>query len=152
MLSIRSLPYAIEDRPACLAVFDSNTPHFFAPEERAEYSEFLQSLVLKRPYLVLRQGDEVVGCGGLKVIAQEKTAFLSWGMVARHYHGKGVGRFLAEARLDLARSIAEVETVTLNTSQHTRGFYEKLGFTATKVTPNGYAPGLDRWDMILQVK
>ncbi len=152
MMQITSRPYSIEDRPACLAVFDTNTPRFFAPQERAQYSEFLTSVVLERPYLVLQDGGEIIGCGGLKVLPDQKTAFLSWGMVASHYHGKGIGRLLAEARLDLARSIPQVETITLNTSQHTKGFYEKFGFIATTITPDGYAPGLDRWDMILQVK
>ena len=152
MQSIASRAYSIEDRSACLAVFDTNTPRFFALNERAQYSEFLTSAVLKRPYLVLQHGDEIIGCGGLKVMAAEKTAFLSWGMVARHYHGKGIGRLLAEVRLDLARSIPDVETITLNTSQHTKGFYEKFGFVATTITPGGYTPGLDRWDMILRLK
>ncbi|MND93430.1 acetyltransferase [compost metagenome] len=152
MLSVRSRAYCIEDRLACLAVFDSNVPHFFALQERPDYIEFLASEVLERPYLVVQDGKEIIGCGGLKVIAEKKTAFLSWGMVASKYHGKGVGRFLAEARLDLAKTIPEVEAVTLNTSQHTRRFYEKFGFVSTSVTPDGYAPGLDRWDMILKLK
>ncbi|MBW9090582.1 GNAT family N-acetyltransferase [Rhizobium wenxiniae] len=152
MLSAKSRAYCIEDRLACLAVFDSNVPHFFALQERSDYIEFLGSEVLQRPYLVVQDGKKIIGCGGLNVIAAKNTAFLSWGMVARKYHGMGVGRFLAQARLDLARSIPQVQTVTLNTSQHTKGFYEKFGFVSTGVTPDGYAPGLDRWDMILKLK
>ncbi|MDH7800746.1 MULTISPECIES: GNAT family N-acetyltransferase [unclassified Rhizobium] len=152
VLSITSRPYAIKDEPACLAVFDSNVPHFFAVDERSQYVEFLASPVLEHFYLVLQARDAIVGCGGLQVMAEKKTAFFSWGMIAGDYHGKGLGRSLAEARLNQARSIPEIETITLNTSQHTKGFYEKLGFTPTKVTPNAYAPGLDRWDMICRLR
>ncbi len=33
-------PYTTDDYAACLAIFDSNVPMFFAPEERAEFSAF----------------------------------------------------------------------------------------------------------------
>ena len=36
----------------------------------------------------------------------------------------------------------------LATSQLTYGFYEKLGFQTTKVTENGFGPGIDRYDMV----
>lgn len=39
--------------------------------------------------------------------------------------------------------------VELDTSQHTRGFYERVGFRVERVVPDGYAPGLDRCDMCL---
>lgn len=44
-----------------------------------------------------------------------------------------------------------VETeVALDTSQHTRPFYERLGFRTVRVTPDAYAPGLHRYDMRLR--
>lgn len=115
------------------------------------FVDFLDGPVLKRPYLVLRIQDDVIACGGLQVLETGKTAFLSWGMVAQPYHGKGIGRILTEARLNLARETTGITKVTLNTSQHTKGFYEKFGFVPVKSTPDGYGPGLDRWDMALQL-
>jgi hypothetical protein len=41
-LSVRD--YNARDRAACLALFDGNTPDFFAPEERDEYGRFLDHL------------------------------------------------------------------------------------------------------------
>lgn len=46
-------------------------------------------------------------------------------------------------------SDAGVGRVKLNTSQHTQGFYARFGFETEAVTPDGYAPGIDRWDMVL---
>lgn len=100
---------------------------------------------------MLETGDEIIACGGLQVLETTKSAFLSWGIVAQPYHGRGVGRILTEARLSLARQTAGITTVTLNTSQHTRGFYEKFGFVPVKITPDSYGPGLDRWDMLLEL-
>jgi hypothetical protein len=34
-------------------------------------------------------------------------------------------------------AIAECDTARLDTSQHSRGFFERWGFVATSVTPNG---------------
>jgi hypothetical protein len=36
-------PYSSADRPACLAVFDSNTPRFFHPGERRNFETFLDA-------------------------------------------------------------------------------------------------------------
>jgi len=147
-----SRPYRSEDFAACLAVFETNLPKFFTADERNMFQEFLNGPVRERPYLVLEYKGEVIGCGGMAFGADRKSAFLSWGMVSRPFHGKGVGKVLTEARLELARAAPEIERVTLNTSQHTQGFYAKYGFQAKTVTPDGYGPGLDRWDMVLNLR
>lgn len=142
-------PYTDQDHEACLNVFDSNLPNFFDCAERKDFCGFLNGTVKERPYLVLEYEGKVIGCGGLAINTDEMSAFLSWGMVESSYHGKGLGKLLTEARLDLARATPEIEKITLNTSQHTQGFYAKFGFQVTKVTADGYGMGLDRWDMVL---
>jgi hypothetical protein len=42
-----------------------------------------------------------------------------------------------------------VREITLNTSQHTLGFYQRLGFEVVEVLKDGYAEGLDRCEMRL---
>ena len=44
MNDILSRPYVLDDVSACLALFDSNVPSFFAEEERIEFCDFLQSI------------------------------------------------------------------------------------------------------------
>ena len=153
MSDIVTRAFVPEDRDACLAVFDSNVPKYLAPEERAEFFEFLNDVNDRDcRYLVLVQDGSVVACGGLFIEPHKHTAALSWGMVDRTLHRQRLGSRLTEARLAQARTIPGIEQLTLATSQHTQGFYARFGFVATRVTPDGFAPGLDRWDMVLQLQ
>ncbi|RIH83073.1 Acetyltransferase (GNAT) domain protein [Calidithermus terrae] len=70
-------------------------------------------------------------------------------MVHRRHHGGGLGKRLLLERLYRLAQYPEVAFIRLDTSQHTCGFFEKLGFATIKTEPNGYAPGLDRYDMQL---
>lgn len=152
MHDIISRPFTSDDRSACLSIFDSNVPPFFAPEERIEFCEHLENLdAIKTPYIVLVRDDVVVACGGLTVDMKCRKAFLVWGMVERELHGIRLGSMLTHARLTLARSIPGLTKLDLSTSQHTNGFYERYGFTVTKITSNGFGPGLNRLDMTLEI-
>jgi len=138
------------DLTACLAIFDSNVPEFFVPAERQEFASLLAAL--PGPYLVVEnEAGTVLACGGFAVARGTATADLCWGMVLRRYHKSGLGRLLLLARLRHIRADAALQDVALNTSQHTRGFYERLGFVVERLQPNRYAPGLDRCDMRLHL-
>ena len=89
--------YAQADKEACLAIFDSNTPPFFAPHEREEFARFLETS--SDPYFVVEHDGEVVGCGGILLIPNTPVAILTWGMVARARHRAGIGRRLLVERL-----------------------------------------------------
>ncbi|MEM7525042.1 MAG: GNAT family N-acetyltransferase [Pseudomonadota bacterium] len=152
MDDIVSRPYRADDLFACLALFESNVGVFFAPEERADFCETLDSVnASERPYLTLARDGAVIACGGLIIDADARRASLAWGMVGRALHGRGLGTRLTEARLALARAAPDVDEVTLATSQHTQGFYARFGFTVSDVAADGFAPGLDRWDMVLKL-
>lgn len=148
-----SRPYKPDDFQACMAIFDSNVPTFFAPEERAEFYQFLGTVRAgDKPYLVITRDDRIIACGGIITEIERRKAGLTWGMVDRAFHGKGVGTDLTHARLALARANPDIDELTLATSQHTRGFYERFGFTVSNITANGFGAGLDRWDMTLRLR
>src|SRR6266536_5178451 len=148
MLTLR--PYEPRDRTACLALFDSNAPPFFAPEERADFDSFLDHP--PGAYLVVEgERGAVVGCGGVTASPRTGLGELTWGMVARAEHGKGIGRFLLRARLFLLAERDKITYVRLDTSQHTRGFFEREGFVVKSGTADGYAPGLHRYEMALSI-
>jgi len=152
MDQLASRPYRSEDFDACLSIFDGNVPEFFSPEERVEFVQFLYDIdPAETPYLVLTLNGSVVACGGLSINTDTGTASLSWGMVDQAYHRWGFGSRLTDERLNLARSSAEVAEIVLATSQHTHGFYERHGFRVVKITPDGFAAGLDRYDMTLRL-
>jgi ribosomal protein S18 acetylase RimI-like enzyme len=140
--------YAPDDRDGCLEVFRTNLPVFFTPEEAEMYASFLDAL--PGPYLVVRDPDHrIVACGGYAVQESGTVADMCWGMVQRDLHGLGIGNVLTRARVERIRNDGSVREISLNTSQHTVGFYEKLGFEVVEVLADGYAPGLDRYDMRL---
>ena len=144
-------PYQPADFAQCLAIFDSNTPPYFAPHEQAEFAEFLQKS--NDPYFVVTiAADRVIGCGGYYLYTAEPMAGLSWGMVANTYHGTGAGRFLLLARLQQLCQTTNAVAVVINTSQHTYGFFEKVGFVVDTITADGFAVGLDKYKMILHLR
>lgn len=153
MTDVYSRPYLPKDRSACLAIFDGNVPTFFAARERLEFIDCLDAVNdTDQPYLVLIRNGAIVACGGLYVEPGTRQARLSWGMVDHALHRQGLGRHLTEARLALARGMPGIVEIGLATSQHSQGFYARLGFAVQKVTPDGLAPGLDQWDMVLRLR
>lgn len=100
---------------------------------------------------MLTLNGRIVACGGLSIGPDPTAASLSWGMVHQAYHRRGLGTCLTYERLKLARSSAEIAEVVIATSQHTSRFYERHGFRIVKITPNGFAAGLDRYDMTLRL-
>jgi ribosomal protein S18 acetylase RimI-like enzyme len=125
-----------------------NTPEFFAEEEIAEFERFLADP--PGCYLVvLDERDGVVACGGYDVDADTGVAVLTWGMVRRELHRTGIGSLLLRERLDRIAASPRARRVRLDTSQHSRPFFERFGFVVTSHTRDGYARGLDRYDMVL---
>jgi GNAT superfamily N-acetyltransferase len=150
-VQINVRPYTLQDRLACLAIFDGNTPDYFAPSERVEFAAFLDSG--SADYLVLETAAGViVGCGGYYVTSAAGIAGLAWGMVDRVWHKRGLGRVLLEARLAELRRFSDAKLVRVHTSQNSRGFFERCGFRAVRVVPDGFAPGIDRVESELALR
>lgn len=147
---LRVRAYAPDDRSRCLAIFDGNVPSSFTPAERPAFERFLDEL--PGPYLLIEDASgDLIACGGYAVVSTAPRADLCWGMVARDRQGSGYGRLLTELRIEGIRGFSDVSEVIMNTSQHTRAFYERLGFVTVSVTPDGFGPGLDRCDMRLDL-
>jgi ribosomal protein S18 acetylase RimI-like enzyme len=145
---MRLRAYLPADQDDCLALFDSNVPKFFAPHERAEFAEFLETG--HDPYFVVVDDQGyIVGCGGYFINRERASAGLTWGMVANAQHRQGVGRFLLLARLQQICQEPDVQRILLNTSQHTYGFFEKVGFVVEAIVENGFAEGLHEYKMVL---
>ena len=140
MSAVHLRAYTPADLPACLALFDSNVPQYFAPHERPEFEAFLQPVLAG--YLVAEQAGRIVACGGW--YARGDEARLCWGLVARGLHGQGVGRALLDARMQAVRDAPGVRAVSITTSQLSEGFFVKHGFEVTEREVDGLAPGLDR--------
>jgi len=139
--TMRTRPYHRNDLAACLAIFDSNLPTYFALAERPDFETFLRDLAQEHAYQVIELDGGIVACGGLSPPANG-TAGFCWGMVEKSRHRQGLGRQLAQVRLRQAATDPRVERVQLNTSQHTEDFYAALGFRVTQRVVDGHGPGL----------
>jgi len=127
------------DHAQCLRVFDSNTPRYFAPAERAEFASFLQAATTD--FLVLEHEGVVVGCGGWYVRASEGR--LCWGMIHQALHRQSAGSALLRARIDRLFSATRVDRVGLETSQHSAPFFARFGFVIDGVETGGFAEDID---------
>lgn len=146
MASVR--PYAVADKHACLAVFDGNVPDFFDATEREDFAAFLDGP--GGEYFTLEKNGAVIGCGGF---AREDCgqARFTWGMVNRNCHGEGLGRLLAEYRLQAIEDAGDFSEVELFTTQMVAPFFAKLGFAVAQVKKDGFAPGMDKVQMIKSI-
>ena len=136
------------DHIGCLLAFSSNVPSFFLQHERKDFEQFVERL--PGPYFVVIDGDEIVGCGGYAEGRVDGQADICWTMVHRDHHGRGIGDYLIRVCLDGIAAHTNCETVRLETSQHTRAFFERFGFEAVEIVRDGFGPGLDRIEMLLQ--
>ena len=141
--------YGNADRADCLRAFDSNAPRCFLPEERIQFERFLDQL--PGPYFVIVDVDDVVACGGFATGRVASQADICWTIVHRDHQGHGVGHFLMTTCVAEILELEPLKSVRLETSQHTRAFFERWGFRAVEVVPNGLGPGLDRVEMRVEL-
>ena len=138
-------PYDYADRADCLRAFDSNAPWYFLPEERIQFERFLDQP--PGPYFVIVEEDDLLACGGYATGRVSGEADICWTIVRRDQHGHGVGNFLMTTCVAEMLADENIQSARLETSQHTQPFFERWGFKAIEVAPNGFGPGLDRIEM-----
>lgn len=81
-------PYTLHDKAALLALFDENTPPYFAQHERRDYSEFLDEP--QGVYFVLEKDQTIAACGGYWISPNAPFAVLTWDIVARNVQRQGL--------------------------------------------------------------
>lgn len=149
-------PYKPSDRNACLEIFESNCPKYFDQSERVYIERWLDAQDAGEPtypnsagdhYFVLEVDGRVIACGGFYLRKEEHTANIAWGMVSSYFHRQGYGRKLFQYRLNEIERHRPGAKIVLDTSQHTFGFFEKMGLKVQSITKDGYGTGLDRYDM-----
>jgi ribosomal protein S18 acetylase RimI-like enzyme len=141
--------YSKEDFDRCVAIFISNIDKYFAEYELAEFKTFLAYAATSNTYYVVVDEGVVVACGGFEMF--DGQLVLTWGMVRHDLQGQGYGKALTLYRLEAIKALYNDVSVLIDTSQHTKGFYEKLGFVVQSVEKDGFEQGLDKYYMELKI-
>ena len=137
--------YVDNDHGQCLALFDSNTPVYFASTDRNDFASFLKHT--KDRYLVMEHPMHgIVACGGWYLKSDRSIGGLSWGMVHQNYQKQGFGTKLLQARIEELRQAGAV-CARIRTTQVVQRFYEKAGFKIISTEPDGFGVGLDLVEM-----
>jgi len=141
--------YTPSDYESAIRLLKANTPHYFHPDEEVDFRNYLAGEL--DDYYVLLIDQKVVGVAGLNYNHADELAVFAWAMVHPAMHGQGLGRRLVAHRLaHLAASVPHYR-VQVRTSQHTYGFYEKMGFTLQNIVKDYWAPDMHLYDMILAI-
>jgi ribosomal protein S18 acetylase RimI-like enzyme len=136
--------YEIKNRAACLRLFRSNMPTYFAASDEMPFAQFLDELAV--PFWVIKNRGKVCACGGIAINHPEpKIATLCWGIVASTAHRRGIGSAMLDFRIrTIATEHPSITRVRINTTQLVQAFYERHAFVAVHVDLDGYGSGLNR--------
>lgn len=128
-----------------MSLFRLNTPRSFHPTEEAALSAYLETGV--EDYFVVEENRGLIAAGGINYLPGDRTARISWDMIAPEFQGRGIGRLLTEHRMNHLKNNREVDLIVVRTSQHACKFYEKMGFRLVKVEKDFWAKGFDLYEM-----
>ena len=137
--------YTPADKEQVMSLIRLNIPHYFAPEEEDDFSDYLDH---KRDlYYVLLCGDAIIGCGGINFDEEEAVGKISWDIIHPGYQRRGLGTLLLQYRMDKLKSIESIRKITVRTSQFVYPFYQKNGFVLLKTEKDFSAKGFDLYQM-----
>lgn len=139
--------YNPADKEKVLNLIRLNTPRHFAPAEERDLALFLDKEV--DHYFVVEENGLLVGAGGFNLFYEEDLVRISWDLIHPDHHGRGIGSKLTRYRIQQIQKNFQVKEIQVRTTQLVYRFYEKMGFTTTRVAKDFWAPGFDLYDMRL---
>lgn len=139
--------FSAADRQACLAIFDANCPAFFAPNERSDYSRFLDAA--PDGYEVCELAGRIVAAFGLHR-HEKNEGHLNWILIDPDAQGIGLGSAIMDRVISRARESGLV-SIRIAASHKSEPFFAKFGATVQARTDDGWGPGMHRIDMSLPV-
>lgn len=142
-------PYSKDNFDQCVDIFVSNLDKYFAEHELADFKTYLNYAATSNTYFVIVDEGDVAACGGYEKMGD--VVGLTWGLVKRNLHGYGYGKALTTYRLNAIKGKYPGAAILIDTSQHTKGFYEKQGFVVQSIEKDGFEQGLDKYMMMLTI-
>ncbi|GEA58824.1 GNAT family N-acetyltransferase [Vibrio comitans] len=144
-IDIRFRYYQSNDREDCLKVFDANCPEFFAPNERSDYADFLDSS--PEDYEVCMLGSDVIGAFGLSG-NDPLYKSINWIMISPKAQGLGIGAKFMERAINLANE-HRLSHIKIAASHLSAPFFAKYGALSISEVKDGWGPDMHRIDMEL---
>ena len=146
--SLHIRTYHPNDKPELLNILKLNVPHYFAESEIADLDHYLDHEI--EHYFVAELDNQIVGAGGINFEENNSIGKISWDFIHPEFQGIGVGGALLQHRLSILKSMNEVETILVRTSQLAYQFYEKNGFVLEEMIKDYWAEGFDLFKMKYQ--
>lgn len=137
--------YKTSDKPEILGLLKLNVPQYFAESEISDLEEYLEHKI--ESYFVIEAENKILGAGGINFDDNYKTGKISWDFIDPKFHGKGLGKKLLVHRINLLKSIKNIENIKVRTSQLAFKFYEKNGFILENTVKNYWGEGFDLYEM-----
>lgn len=143
--------YVPRHADGCMALFESLCPHFFAPNEKVEFAQWLKEGAPGH-YLVDALPDGSIRCAfGLMPDAEmHALGHLHWVMVSPTVHGHGFGRALMDEASRRARDTG-FEKLHIAASHLSAPFFARFGAAAYETLQDGWGPGMHRVNMRLEL-
>ncbi|OLQ94532.1 GNAT family N-acetyltransferase [Vibrio ponticus] len=139
--------YTPSDKDACLQVFDSNCPAYFATNEREDYASFLESN--PTGYEVCLLNNNIIGAYGLSGSSLEFYS-LNWILISPNAQGVGVGDQFMNRAISKAKQL-NVAKIKIAASHLSAPFFAKYGAIEISTIPDGWGLGMHRIDMELNL-
>jgi len=139
--------YLPGDKEACLGLFDANCPEFFAPNERTDYENFLETN--PNGYELCFAEGSVVGAFGLIGDSTQRRD-LNWILLSPSSQGLGIGASIMDRVVHNARE-SGVRIIRIAASHKSAPFFARFGAIEVTITNNGWGPGIHRVDMELRL-
>ena len=140
--TINICEYFPSDKEAVLELMRLNTPLYFASEEEADLSKYLDNE--REYYYVLLSGVEIIGCGGINIADNGTRGRISWDIIHPDSQGHSFGSLLLKYRINVLKSIG-IDRITVRTSQVAYQFYQKQGFILKSIKKDYWAKGFDMY-------
>lgn len=131
------------DRTSCLLLFDMNCPAYFAPNERDDYAQFLETHASQ--YKVCLLDGHIVGADGLYATDADNRA-LHWILFSPAIHGFGLGSMVMSRVIDEAKA-SNASLLHISASHKSAPFFARFGATELSTTTDGWGPGMHRVEM-----
>lgn len=126
----------------CIEIFLSNLGKFFDPSEFEMFESFLKNERLIEEFYVAAEENVIVGCGGFELTGPQQVD-LNWGMVHGDFHRHGYGTALLRYRLERIKKLFGEVIIRVETSQYSKGFFEKHDFETKETKLDGFGPNID---------